>query len=476
MGSREVRGLPLVASRRLRRPPGALLPGSLPAVRRVRLGCDTELVAPPALVKLRVSAFKSYRNQELIIEPLTLLVGRNGSGKSNALDALSLLALLADERDVSDVERGDQEVAGLRGGLTGAAPFGEALVKVGCSVRTSDGNRLDLDVTLDASSHPEIVAETLVLRDRGVGKTDIVLLDAHRQSAGSGISNVQVYSGGQPRLYTLLSSRLAAAQSVTKVPEDSRARRLVVASCVEAMAALRGIFVLDPVPAQMRQYSRIGSLPDRSGSTVSAMAYALRSDKAAWERLSQLLAGLLETDLKEITFSEGRLPEDRLVDVMVALVEQAGSHTFTAPARVMSDGTLRYLAIVASLLSLSSEQPTPAISVRRTLVVEEIENGLFPSQAAGVLDLLRAEAHAQDVRLIATTHSPALLDALGTEDHAGVIICDRASDGWSRLQRLVDHPRYVDVAGGGSVGRAVTEGMLDSRVLGTPTTLADLFS
>jgi predicted ATPase len=427
------------------------------------------------VTSVRVTAFKSYQDQEFPVEPLTLLVGRNGSGKSNALDALSLLALLADERDVNDVERGDQEVAGLRGGLKGAAPFGQPLVRVGCSVDTAEGERLDLDLTLEATEKPEIVSESLVLH-RGKGRASIVLVEAHRQSTGAGISNVNVYSGGQPRGYTLLSTRLGVAQAVTKVPEDSKARRLVVESCRQVVAALRGVFVLDPVPAQMRQYARIGSVPDRSGSTVSAMVYALRDDADAWQRLYQLVAGLLETRLREITFAEGRLPEDRLVDVMVALVEEAGAHTFTAPAQVMSDGTLRYLAIVASLLSLRSEQPTSALPVRRTLVVEEIENGLFPSQAAGVLDLLRSEAHAQGVRLVATTHSPALLDALKPEDHAGVVVCDRNADGWSQLRRLIDHPRYVDLAGGAAIGRAVTEGQLQ---LGQPeprTSLAELFS
>lgn len=429
----------------------------------------------PALSSVRLGAFKSYHAQTLTLGPLTLIVGRNASGKSNALDALSLLALLADERDVSDLERGDQEVAGIRGGLSGAAPFGRETVRVGCTIDADDGDVLDLDLELDASDRPEIMSEKLVLRrKRG---TELVLVDATRQGRGAGISDVQVYSGGAPKAYTMLSSRLAVAQAVTKVPEDTQRRTLVVQSCAQVVAALRGIFVLDPVPAQMRGYVRIGSAPDRAGSTVSAMAYTLREDPESWKRLTELVEGLVETNLVEMTFSEGRLPDSRLVDVMVALVEQVGQHTFTAPAQVMSDGTLRYLAIVASLLSLRSDQPLGAIPVRRTLVVEEIENGLFPSQGARVLDLLRSEAEDQDVRLVATTHSPALLDALRPEDHAGVTICDRTDDGWSRLRPLVSHPNYVELAGGGAVGRAVTKGLLERQVRGDrPRSFSDLFA
>jgi predicted ATPase len=428
----------------------------------------------PGLTRLRLGRFKSYRGQQLSLEPLTLLVGRNGSGKSNALDALSLLALLADERDVGDLERGDQEVAGLRGGLSGAAPFGRKDVEVGCSVDSVEGGRIDLDLTLDSLSL-EIVSERLTLR-RG-GSKPIVLLEARRQAAGAGISDVQVYSGGAPRTYHLLASRLATAQATTKVPEDSKARRLVVASANDMLAALRGVFVLDPVPAQMREYVRIGSAPDRAGASMSALAYSLRDDPESWARLLELTRGLVESEVQDITFSEGRLPDDRLIDVMVALVEKAGRKQFTAPARLMSDGTLRYLAIVASLLYLrGSKKPSLVPTGRTTLVVEEIENGLFPSQGARVLDLLRDEARSHGISLIATTHSPALLDALRPEDHTGVMVCDRSADGFSSLRRLTDHPRYIEIAGSGTVGRAVTHGLLESPPQRSLRSLADVFS
>lgn len=431
---------------------------------------------------LRLGAFKSHLSQTMQLEPVTLLVGRNGSGKSNALDALSLLALLADERDVNDLERGDQEVAGLRGGLSGASPFGDSPITIGCTIDLESGGQLLFEIELDATQ-PEIVSEKLELRRPS--RNPIVLMDCHRKDPAAGITDARVYSSGAPRTYQFLSSRLAIAQAMTKVPGDTKARRLVVSSCSSAIAALRGVFVLDPVPAQMRDYTRIGSAPDRSGSTLSALVYRLQEDSDAWERLTELVRALVETEVIDITFSEGRLPDNRLVDVMVALVERAGKREFTAPARLMSDGTLRYLAIVASLLDLPTERSErtavaealgPVGRTSRTLVLEEIENGLFPSQAARVLDLLRSEARARDIRLVATTHSPALLDALRPEDHAGVIICDRGRDGRSTLRRLVDHERYVEIAGSGAVGRAVTQGMLEDRDRGRSTSLQDLFA
>lgn len=427
---------------------------------------DTRGVAAN-LESVRLGAFKSYRGQELSLGPMTLLVGRNGSGKSNALDALSLLALLAEERDVNDLERGDFEVAGLRGGVSGAAPFGKTPIEVGCSVRLEDGSLAELDVTIDIEGRPEILSETLKLTTKAAVR---VLIQSGRQHSASGISDAKVYSAGQPKTYHLLSSRLAVVQAVGKVPGDSAARRLVVETCEQVLGVLRGVFVLDPVPSGMRQYARVGSPPDRAGANLSAVVYALRKNKRAWTRLTELVQALVETHIEEITFVEAKLPGDRLMDVMVALRERVGRQHFTTDARVMSDGTLRYLSIVASLLHLRASG-----SFGTTLVVEEIENGLFPSQARRVLDLLREEASEQGVRLLATTHSPALLDALHPADHASVILCDRQPDGLSRLQRLTDHPRYVEIAGAGAVGRAITRGELEREPAPRARSVAELF-
>lgn len=409
-------------------------------------------MASPELAEIRLGAFKSHRQQVVSLRPLTLLVGPNASGKSNVIDALSVLALLADERALADLERGDESVAGLRGGLSGAGPFGAPEIRLGCTARTDLGT-LELDVVLDAQ-RSEVIAERLLLGSRA-------LIDAKRQAPGSGITDVDAYSGGAPKRFTMLASRLSVVQAPTRIPTDSKARKQVVAACEAITAALRGVFVLDPVPGRMRDYAQIGSVPDRLGTNTSAVVYDLLKDPGTSDRLLDLVRGLVGTNVEELTFAKASI-EGRDVDVMVAITERAPDGQFLSQARVMSDGTLRYLAIVSTLLQLARVPPGSSIvpAGRPTFVVEEIENGLFPTQASRILDLLRDEATAHRTNLLATTHSPALLDALRPEDHEGVVICARDASGYTVLKRLVDHPRYVQIAGGGRVGSAVAHGQL----------------
>ncbi|MCA1708257.1 MAG: AAA family ATPase, partial [Actinobacteria bacterium] len=47
---------------------------------------------PSVIEEVRLTAFKSFSGAVLPLEDLTLIVGRNGSGKSNALDGLWALA------------------------------------------------------------------------------------------------------------------------------------------------------------------------------------------------------------------------------------------------------------------------------------------------------------------------------------------------------------------------------------------------
>jgi len=62
----------------------------------------------PYIEELRLKRFKSFRDATLPLRDLTLLIGRNGSGKSNALDALHVLSRLAEGEDLREAVDGSR--------------------------------------------------------------------------------------------------------------------------------------------------------------------------------------------------------------------------------------------------------------------------------------------------------------------------------------------------------------------------------
>ena len=93
------------------------------------------------------------------------------------------------------------------------------------------------------------------------------------------------------------------------------------------------------------------------------------------------------------------------------------------PATRLSDGTIRFIALLATLLSPS---PPPLVCI------EEPELGLHPDAVALFADLL-VEA-SQWMQLVVTTHSDTLVSAL-TNQPAAIVVCERPGAG-TLLRRL----------------------------------------
>src|SRR5947207_15940534 len=115
---------------------------------------------PSVIEELRLTAFKSFRDAVLPLDDLSLVVGRNGSGKSNALDGLWALARLAQGEDVRDALDGGREGPAVRGGAAGCAPFGTSAFSLGCAVRTGD-DVVRMDVTIQTEPVVQVTAERL---------------------------------------------------------------------------------------------------------------------------------------------------------------------------------------------------------------------------------------------------------------------------------------------------------------------------
>ena len=93
------------------------------------------------------------------------------------------------------------------------------------------------------------------------------------------------------------------------------------------------------------------------------------------------------------------------------------------PAVRLSDGTLRYLCLLAILCNPN----LPSL-----VCLEEPELGLHPDILPGLADLLREAS--ERCQLIVTTHSDTLVDAL-TDTPESIVVCEK-ENGQTRLERL----------------------------------------
>ncbi len=165
------------------------------------------------------------------------------------------------------------------------------------------------------------------------------------------------------------------------------------------------------------------------------------------ERSPDVLAGVVETvagilgygrDLQPITSSA----VERMIHL--SLVED----DFQVPGWLLSSGTLRLVALLALL-----RDPTPP----ELLVIEELENGLDPRTVALVIDEIRTAVKERRTQVIATTHSPYLLDLVQLEH---LLLVQRNATGEPEFLRPADNHSLQEWAKKFSPGRLYTMGNL----------------
>ncbi len=415
------------------------------------------------LRSLRLTAFKSFRDVTVPIENLTVLTGRNSSGKSNVLDGIEVLSRLAGGEDLRDALDGRRREGGpIRGGSRGCAPHGLDYFALGCDVSLGE-NTYQYDVTVQVEPELRIIHERLLKRtpdpESGVlGQPQsllvrrpdqakrIWLIQRHREGKEASIS-----AGGddtRPLLTQIATVRIPVSLEPLRALQGAQA----------VIGALRGVFHLDPVPHLMRDYvdKRDADLR-RTGENISAAIARLReTDNDTFQRLTRLIQEVADERISGIGVTPSALG-----DVMLALREGAEDHQLT-PAREMSDGLLRFMAIATALLTadrgldVDGIDPTSEISSGVLLMVEEVENGLHPSQAARILSLVRETSQREGVQVALTTHSPALLNALPGELNRNVLVCYRdPGTGFSKLSRLTELPGYAEAMSSGRLGDVV---------------------
>jgi predicted ATPase len=404
-----------------------------------------------------VRNFKSFEEATLYLSPLTLLIGPNASGKSNGIEALQLLAWLASGRRLGDLLASirEQELS-IRGNLTDFTFQGRDIT-LGCEVEREGLSRLVLSITLGIREEGlRILAESL----SGDGPVPLYEVAEPAPSYGNQIKIAynNFKRGGKKPHVPGIDQQAVFTQLATPArfaAGDTRSQQEIPAAAEAVRQALQEILFLDPNPRVMRDYSFLQEKTLRGdGASLSAVLFHLCEDGDLKSQVLDFIRSLPEQDIQDISFLS--TPRN---EVMVQLHESFGGGPKPREAALLSDGTLRVLAVAAALLSVPRGS---------TVVIEEIDNGVHPSRAERLLANIRRVANERRLAVLLTTHNPALLDAIPPESIPDTLACYRDPErGDSRIVRLSDLESYPELVAQGPVGRLVTKGILD-RVLKAP--------
>ena len=410
------------------------------------------------LSSFSVTNFKSYREATLKLAPLTVLIGANAAGKSNAIEALRLLSWIAAGNRLGSIRHALQEKEhAIRGNVSDLGFRPERAFSLTCRTDTSgwDNYSIKLEVRADDELH--------IADERLTGPASVVpLFEVVTPSLGDLGDMFVAYNnfargGRKPQL--ACSDQMAVLcqlmSSARFYRGHTKAQKEIPATTRRFHEQLSTITWLDPRPSLMRDYSfKTERRLAGSGANLSGVLYNLCEAEETKDDLLEFVRALPEQDIKAIDFIETPRGE-----VMVTLTETFGGRSTTYDATLLSDGTLRVLAIAAALLSAED----------RLVVIEEIDNGVHPSRAERLLDHMSRLAKSRNLRILISSHNPALLDALPDDAVPHVVFCYRShDDGSSQLIRLKDLRDYPELVARGSVGHLMTRGILERFVQDRP--------
>ena len=410
--------------------------------------------------ELRLESWKGFQKSTLHIDPFVVLTGANASGKSNALEALHFLGRSATGVPLSTIVQGDNNAPGLGGGKDGARHEGEdrfALV----AVISGEKNDTDFEYRIEVSvkGAPQLHAESLrkiTYRKTGRVQSDIQLFftDVCEDDQPAITARLYNRSQGTPRAL----GRQATILSQLYPEASAQALKSTICEGVICVReALSKIFILDPVPSHMRSYSPLSDNLNSDAGNIAGVIAALDGPrkKEAEENLAHYAKELPAREISNISaVTVGHFDSD----AMLYCEEKWGEETLCVDARGMSDGTLRFLAILLALLL----RPEHSL-----LVVGEMDKSLHPSSAQLLLDALRAQGKKRAIDILVTTHNPALLDSLEPEMTPFITLCHRNTEtGASQLTLLEDLPMLLKLLSTGSLGTLAREGKLEAALQG----------
>jgi predicted ATPase len=410
------------------------------------------------LKQLILENWKSFRYAELDIESLTILIGTNASGKSNALDGLEFLNRIAHGKEIQAALRGDAKSSSIRGGAEWAALKPQTQFTLKALVGSKD-ERTDYlySISIETSPRVQLLSESLdrikkrPRTNRNPYQIHLFQTDMVNKDSPSIVARLYNEKNGTPKEMHRSTSILSQLTGLTTL------RKEIIEGIDTVSKVLENIFILDPIPSRMRDYSPLTDQLHSDASNIAGVLAALPEEHKIQieSTLSAYVTKLPERDIRRVWAEPvGKFGTDAMLYCEELWVP--GQSPTIMDARGMSDGTLRFLAILTALLTRPEGSQ---------IVIEEVDNGLHPSRSSLLLKMLMDIGDNRQIDILITTHNPALLNELDLEIVPSVVVAHRdAETGNSNLILLEDVKNLAKLMASGPLGKVASQGLIEKSL------------
>ncbi len=340
----------------------------------------------PVIRKLIIQGFRSFRSEVVEFDNPTVLLGQNGSGKSNLIDALAFLseAMRTPLPEVFARRGGGQRVC------YGAARLGRPGTSLTLGIGADFGG---IDDKVDTAHYAiEIAAMRYDRTSYRVEREQCVIHERNgRRNFFERIRNQPFRSsvGGLEPQFTDESLALPLMGA------DQR-----FAGVFEVLAGIQA-YSINPAKLREWQVPDAGWFLRSDGGNAASVLQAIEDhDRDDLQRICELLEAIVPA-VKQVRV------KDYGAKLAIEFVQRwdDGPVSLTLDASSMSDGTLRALGLLAAVYQRSDP---PLIAI------EEPEATIHPGALGVILDVLSFAS--ERTQLIVTTHYPEVLDAEWLED------------------------------------------------------------
>ena len=352
-----------------------------------------------------VDNFKSLNNLSINLQPMTVIVGNNATGKSSILQAIDFVCGCVNDDFSVLLERRGWTVDNIRSKFirsgTARISFGvEVVLEEPVNTTLKWGMVLQPNV---AKNQLHLVSEEIVDLDT---KETLV---QYKASAGGWIKGDKEELSIMPN-FVITSSCLKVIQHLHGV--DNRLNRLVDffdnSESFEMLA-----------PDNMRLSSR--GVVKNIGETGKNLPSFIRQMSAEQKNnFMSKLKRIMGARISDVSASVKGKPGWTLINVK----EHYDTGDVEFSSKEISDGILRVLAFIA----ISEIEPANAI-----FLLDEVENGINSDYAEAMIDVLSEIYEESRHQLVLTTHSTVFLDYVKPEQ---IVLLYRDQNGSTRADNL----------------------------------------